>query len=262
MAPRPRGSRRADRCGKAAVKAGADPAVTIGQIAEHAPQQPARLLAACRVVAREQLRAQQPAALRPRADQRLVGQLALVVHTGTGLVAAIDLDPGRVEIERHLRARRPAELGIHAVRASRECRLGRAQMRPSVSPRELARCRRRRHLGHRAQLRARRIATQPLEIEHRVTATEHRVSHRHQQLPRRTAPRTLLDRGQSANPRRRLDRPIQRRDQLQTAHQLADDHRSTERRQRPIVGHDLDPRRLTETVPRRPPLRAPLTPGL
>jgi hypothetical protein len=35
----------------------------------------------------------------------------------------------------------------------------------------------------------------------------------------------------------------------------------TERRQRPIVGDDLDPRRLPETVPRRPPLRAPPTLG-
>ena len=130
-------------------------------------------------------------------------------------------------------------------------------MRSPVTPRQLTRRRRSRHPGHRPQLRARLIGTQTLNIEHRVPATQHRVSHRDQQPPRRTTTRALLDRTQPADLRRRLKRTIKRRDQLQTPHQLTDHRRPTKRRQRPIISHNLDPWRLTEPIP---PRRAPHTP--
>ena len=124
-------------------------------------------------------------------------------------------------------------------------------MRSPVTPRQLTRRRRSRRLGHRPQLRARLIGTQRLDIEHRVPATQHRVGHGDEQSPRRAAPRALLDRTQPADLRRRLDRTIKRRDQLQTPHQLTDHRRPTKRRQRPIIGDNLDPWRLTEPIPPR-----------
>jgi hypothetical protein len=96
-----------------------------------------------------------------------------MVDAGTRLVAPVDLDPGRVEVQRHRTFRPAAELAVHAVRAGRERLLGGAQMRAAVAPRQLTRRRGRRHVGDRTQLRAGRIGAQALEIEHRVTAAEH-----------------------------------------------------------------------------------------
>jgi hypothetical protein len=135
-------------------------------------------------------------------------------------------------------------------------------MRAAVAPRELTRRGRRRDLGDRTQLGARLVGAQPLEIEHRVTTAQQRFRDSDQQLPGRAAARTLLDRPQPADLRRRLDRTVQRRDQLQPPDELTDDHRPTERRQRRIVGDHLNPRRLPEPIAPRLPPRAPRTLGL
>ena len=108
------------------IKPGADRPMTAGQVAQRPPQQSARLFAARGVVAGQKLRAQQPAALRPAADQRLVGELSLVVDASARLVAPVDLHAGRVEIQRHLPLRRAAQLSIHRTCAPRKRRLGRA----------------------------------------------------------------------------------------------------------------------------------------
>jgi hypothetical protein len=135
-------------------------------------------------------------------------------------------------------------------------------MRAAVAPRELARRRGRRHVGDRAQLSTRGVGAQPLQIEHRVTAAQLRLGDGDEQLPGRATPRALLDRRKPADPRDRLDRPIQRRDQLQPADQLAEHRRPAKRRQRLLIRDDLDPRRLPEPIASRPPPRTPLTLGL
>jgi hypothetical protein len=178
---------------EARVEAGADCAVAVGQVAEHAAQQQAWFLRARRRVARQELRAEQPAALGPGADQRLVGQLALIVDPGAWLVPLVDLDPGRVEVQRHPTVGAAAELTVHGVRAGRKRGLGRAQVRAPEAPRQLIRSRRRRDLGDRTQLGARLVGPQPFQVEHRVAAAQHRLGDRDQQLPGRAAAGALND---------------------------------------------------------------------
>jgi hypothetical protein len=235
--------------------------VPLGQIRQRAGQQRPRLLAARGVGPGQQLGREHPPALRPRAQQRLIGQLTLIVDRRARLAPPIDLDLRGIEVQCHRRIRPPAQLPVDDVGTLGERPLGGPHMRAPKPPRQLTRRRRRRRFGHRAQLRARLIRAHALQIEHRVPTAQHRLRHRDQRLPRRAPAGALLDRPQTTHARRGLDRGIQRRDQLDPSHQLAHHRAAPERRQRRLIGPDHHPRRLPKPTLPRPlgyPPRTPL----
>jgi hypothetical protein len=99
--------------------------VALGQIAQDAPEQLPRLLPARGIRARKQLGREHPPALRPRREQRLIRQLALMVDRRARLATPVDLDLRGIEIQRHRIIDAPPELAIDRVRAPGERRFGR-----------------------------------------------------------------------------------------------------------------------------------------
>ena len=165
------------------VEAGRDRPVAGGQVGEGAGEQLARLLGAGRSVAGEKLAREHPPTLRPGAEERLVGELAAVVDPRPWLPAPVDLDLGRVEVERHRLLGSAPELAVEGVRHPGEGLLGRAQVAAAETAGELAGGRRRRHLGDGAKRRAGLIGTQALEVEEGIAACQDRLRHSDKHLP-------------------------------------------------------------------------------
>jgi hypothetical protein len=113
--------------------------VALGQVSQRAGQQRSRLLAAGGIRPGQQLAGEHPPALRPRTQQRLIGQLALVVDRRARLAPPVDLDLGGIEVQPHRRIDPPAQLQINGVGALGERPLGGAQMRAAEPSGQLAR---------------------------------------------------------------------------------------------------------------------------
>ena len=126
--------------------------MTLGQIGHGTGQQSTGLIGPRGVRPSEQLAGEHPSAPRPRAQQRLVDQLTLVVDRCTRLAPPVHLDARGIKVERHRLARIPPELTVELIRDQRECLLGRTQVRAPETPRQLARSRGRRSVSHRPQL--------------------------------------------------------------------------------------------------------------
>ena len=189
-------------------------------------------------VAADQLAGQRPATLRPERRVRRVAQLAQAVARSALLAAAVHLDHGRVQIDRHrlaaLTPNRAVKLFTNACRGALDPL---AMHAPEVLG-ALQRRRRRRRLANHPQSATRLIGANLLQIGEELAAHKLRLGDRDNQLPRREPPPPDLHR-----PRPALDRQL-RIDQLhqpQPACQLAGHRQPRIPDKRRIVLADRDP---------------------
>src|SRR5664280_2391147 len=154
------------------------------------------------------------------------------------LALAVDLDVGRVQVDRRAhRQQVPAALARQRRDlAVDQLGLGGAQpgelirAEPAAQPH---RGRRRRRFGHRPQLRAGEIGAHRVQVGEEVPAGEHALGQPDQQLTRAGPPAARLD---------RTDVPLDGADDVEHPAGLGYQRQPTVRRQRRVVGAELDSR--------------------
>jgi hypothetical protein len=190
-----------------------------------------------------------PHSARPRCAQTATcgakPRLPGAVARGAPLAAAVDLEHGRVRVDRDRLAGVAAERAVQPLAGARQAALDGLAQTASEALGQLQRGRRRRHPGDRAKLRAGRVGAQLLDVVKALAADQLRLRQRHHQLAARDAAAAALDRrgatlgGQLA---------VEQLDQPRAARQLAGAGQPRERRQRVVVGAKDDPSGAPVTV--------------
>ena len=144
----------------------------------------------------------------------------MAAAAGAPLAAPVDLDPRRVEVDRHRLGRIAPERPIERPARPRQRPLGGPDVRAAEALRELRRGRRRGSLRHRPQGSAGAVRAQLLDIREALAACELALRQRDQQLAGREAAFAQLDRRRPAH---LGELGVQQRHKPQRRHQLARD---------------------------------------